>query len=156
MALLDTFSREHDDKSVDVGYLISNPHDFQGSRVEISKSPMVRPFARMIMPIKESNPGQLTSLWQNFLQAGNLVPVGSTKRLGLFMVARGRENKVCWAETVRGCAQYINALKPHLPHLGGLKNNPLRACESLAFSCYVRSKLCAHDVMKLLSQTDDD
>ena len=36
MALLDTFSREHDDKSVDVGYLISNPHD---TRVPGLKSP---------------------------------------------------------------------------------------------------------------------
>lgn len=33
---------------------------------------MVRPLARMIIPMKESKPGQLTNLWQYFLQAGNL------------------------------------------------------------------------------------
>lgn len=36
------------------------------------KLPMVRPLARMIIPMKESKPGQLTNLWQYFLQAGNL------------------------------------------------------------------------------------
>lgn len=36
------------------------------------KLPMVRPLARMIIPTKESKPGQLTNLWQYFLQVGNL------------------------------------------------------------------------------------
>ena len=42
------------------------------SHSKSSKLPIVRPLARMIIPMKESKPGQLTNLWQYFLQAGNL------------------------------------------------------------------------------------